>query len=140
MNKPRPSALPLKKSIRVSPPTAPGGFFSFSSFRVKKGQSGKGDASSSESSNRRRTASGDCEPSSSLYSDFSSNSSSWAAAVVSPLATQKLFSQNNDGSCRLSTFKSAESAPCSPCAGPEYRFLRGLNFNLTLTHGKGQEI
>lgn len=128
MNKPRPSALPLKKPIRVSPPTAPGGFFSFSSFRVKKGQN-KGDASSSESSVRRRTASGDSEPnySSSFYSDSSSSSTPWAAAVVSPLTSQKFFNSNNDNGCRLSTFKTfnAESAPSTPGARQDYHFVRG---------------
>ncbi|ODN01175.1 hypothetical protein Ocin01_05511, partial [Orchesella cincta] len=76
MNKPRPSALPLKKAIRVSPPTAPG-FFSFHSFRAKKGQS-RGDCS--EPLPRRRTASGDCEHSS---------TSPWASSAISPLPTQK---------------------------------------------------
>lgn len=149
MNKPRPSALPLKKSVRVSPPTAPGGFFSFSSFRVKKGQSNKGDApSSSESSqnNRRRNYSGgDCEQSSSVNffsaavpDSTSSSSSSWAAAVVSPLATQKFFATNNSSSsssgngCRLSTFQkfnNAESAPSTPCTGQDYRFVKGKKHN-----------
>lgn len=145
MNKPRPSALPLKKAVRVSPPTAPGGFFSFSSFRVKKGQSNKGDASSSSESSsqnsRRRTYSGgDCEQTSSVNffsaavpDAASSSSSSWAAAVVSPLATQKLFAANNQSSssgngCRLSTFQkisNAESAPSTPCIGQDYRFVKG---------------
>ncbi|CAL8072169.1 unnamed protein product [Orchesella dallaii] len=111
MNKPRPSALPLKKAIRVSPPTAPG-FFSFHSFRAKKGQS-RGDCS--EPLPRRRTSSGDCEHS----------SSPWASAV-SPLPTQKTLLSGTDNG-RVSTFRTftAESAPCSPCAGPELRNLKG---------------
>lgn len=127
MNKPRPSALPLQKAIRVSPPTAPG-FFSFHSFRVKKGQQKQSD--SSDSSTRRRTASGDCEH----------PSSSWASVVVSPLAPQKDFTRNGNG--RLSTFRtfsSVESAPCSPCTGQEYRFVKGTIINITIVQSNLHE-